>query len=244
MPNRVNRQSPGVSRGRIAEAIRHPAVRHLVQRDRQHQWWQDEDDVPDRLHDAAAIGAFIERLPCNAMLILDEAYIEFAPDDALVPFDTADARVLRMRTFSKAHGMAGARIGYVVGCAQAMIGYAKIRNHFGINRIALAGALASMRDVDFIESVQRAVAEGREDYYRLARKIGLDALRSATNFVAIDVGGGDRARRLLVALEARDVFIRMPGVEPLDRCIRASIGTPTERRRFAEVLEETLPQVN
>ena len=110
------------------------------------------------------------------------------------------------RTFSKAHGLAGARIGYCVGHRDLVTGLNKIRNHFGVSRIAQVGALASLRDPEFVARVVTEVAAGREEYARLAASLGLVALPSATNFVAIDVGGGDRARALLEELEARGVF--------------------------------------
>lgn len=191
-------------------------------------------------HDAAAVGAFIESLPEHTLLVLDEAYIEFAPADTAPPIDTRDARVVRMRTFSKAHGMAGARIGYAIAAREVVTGYDKIRNHFGVNRIAQAGALASLYDGEFVARVVAEVAAGREHYYRLAERLQLKSVPSATNFVAIDVGSGERARALLKALEAEGVFVRMPGVAPLDRCLRVSVGTAPERARFAQVFEQVV----
>ena len=84
------------------------------------------------------------------------------------------------------------------------------------------------------------VAEGREEYTALGRELGLLILPSATNFVAIDLGSGARARAAMASLLERDVFVRMPGVAPLDRCIRVTVGTPAERIRFAEVFREVL----
>lgn len=194
-------------------------------------------------HDADAVRDFIDALPERTVVIIDEAYIEFAPQSALWPISTHDPRVLRMRTFSKAHGMAGARIGYVVAHAEAITGYSKIRNHFGVSRPALAAAQASLEDDAFLQHVVAEVARGREDYYELARQHNLAYVNSATNFVAIDVGGGERARALLAALEARDVFIRMPGVAPMDRCIRVSVGLPDERAIFAERFADALKSV-
>ena len=195
-------------------------------------------------HDAARVRAFLEALPEDVVLALDEAYIEFAPAGADWPMAPDDPRVLRLRTFSKAHGMAGARVGYCVGHRDLVTGLDKVRNHFGVSRIAQAGALASLRDPEFVAGVIAEVAAGREEYARLAGSLGLVPLRSATNFVAIDVGGGDRARALLRELEARGVFVRMPGVAPLDRCIRVTVGTAPERAAFAAVLPEALAAVD
>ena len=186
-------------------------------------------------HDAPALAGFIAALPGDCVLVLDEAYGQFAPESARLAEDTDDPRVVRMHTFSKAHGMAGARIGYALAHREIVAGFNKIRNHFAVNRVAQAGALASLRDRDFVRSVVAEVAAGREAYMKLASEMGLRALESATNFVAIDAGGdGARARRLLRLLEERGVFVRMPGVAPLDRCIRVTVGTAEERALFAE----------
>ena len=189
-------------------------------------------------HDAGEVRAFIDALPGSTLLVLDEAYIEFAPASARFPIDADDPRVIRMRTFSKAHGMAGARIGYAVAPSRTIGGLGRIRNHFGVNRIAQAGALASLGDREFIASVVEEVARGRDEYHALARRLGLSSVPSATNFVAIDAGGhGARARALLARLQEEGVFVRMPGVAPLDRCIRVTVGTGEERASFARIFE-------
>ena len=82
------------------------------------------------------------------------------------------------------------------------------------------------------------VARGRNDYYALAQRLGFPTVQSATNFVAIDMGAdGDRARAVLARLQDEGVFVRMPGVAPLDRCIRVTVGTAEERVLFAEIFE-------
>ncbi len=194
------------------------------------------DNPTGSWHTAGALAAFRAALPPDALLLLDEAYGDFAPPDAIPSLPPDDPRIIRFRTFSKAHGMAGARIGYAIATPETIRTFDKIRLHFGINGVAQAGALASLADQDYLRSVVNAVAAGREEYAALARELGLVPLPSATNFVTMDVGGPERARALLAALAARDVFIRMPGAPPLDRCIRVTVGRPEERAAFAEVL--------
>jgi histidinol-phosphate aminotransferase len=109
----------------------------------------------------------------------------------------------------------------------------KVRNHFGVNRVAQAGALASLRDGEFVRSVVEQVEQGKSEYAALAQELGGKALPSATNFVAFDIGSGARALALVTALLKRGIFVRMPGVEPLDRCIRVTVGTAAERSAFA-----------
>jgi histidinol-phosphate aminotransferase len=189
------------------------------------------------------VGALVAALPQDCLLLLDEAYSDFAPAEALPPIDVTDPRALRVRTFSKAHGMAGARIGYALTTAAIIAAFDKIRLHFGVNRIGQAGALASLQDTDHLQRVVAAVADGRAEYVALARELGLTPLPSTTNFVSMDVGGVERARALVAALAERGVFIRMPGAPPLDRCVRVTVGTPEERAAFAEILRAVWPEV-
>ena len=190
---------------------------------------------------AADVQRFIDRVPEGTLLCLDEAYSEFAPDGTKPPIDVANPRVIRYRTFSKAYGMAGARIAYAVGEAGVMTAFDKIRNHFGVNLIAQAGALASLADREHLASVVAKVRVARERIATIARANALTPLPSATNFVAIDCGrDGAFARRVLAELIARDVFVRMPGVPPLDRCIRVSAGTEADLALFASALPDAL----
>lgn len=204
-------------------------------------YFANPDNPMGSWHDAATVQRLIDRVPAGSVLVLDEAYIDFAPDGTTPPIDPSDPRVMRMRTFSKAHGMAGLRIGYTIAHRDLVTGLNKIRNHFEINRLAQAAALASLEDPDFLAGVIEEVARGRAELTEAATRLGLKALPSATNFIAIDMGrDGDHARAVLKALDAAGVFVRMPGVAPLDRCIRVTVGTSEDRRIFAERLEAVL----
>lgn len=192
-------------------------------------------------HKGARINAMLDDLPPDCLLVLDEAYAEFAPADAIPTIDPEDARVIRFRTFSKAYAMAGARIGYAIGPAELIAGFDRIRNHFGINRIAQAGALAALNDQDWLDRILTEVAAARIRIGQIAQDNGLTPLPSATNFVAIDCGrDGAFARRLLAALADEGIFARMPGTAPMDRCIRVSCGPAPELAAFAEALPRAL----
>ncbi len=199
------------------------------------------DNPMGTAHDAAEIQAMINRTPEDTVLCLDEAYIEFADTDIAPAIDVSDPRVIRFRTFSKAYGMAGARIGYAVAEAGIALAFNKVRNHFGVSRIAQAGALAALRDQDYLNSVRQRVAEARIRINDIAADNGLGAVPSYTNFVAIDCGhDGDFARQVLSSLNEQDIFVRMPGVAPLNRCIRISAGTGTDLAAFADALPRAL----
>lgn len=190
-------------------------------------------------HAAAAITDMINALPEGCLLILDEAYIEFAPDGTAPPLMPDDPRLIRFRTFSKAYGMAGARVGYGIGHPDLITAFNKIRNHFGVSRISQAGALAALKDQEYLKTTVDTITASRLRIDRIARANGLSTLPSATNFVAIDCGqDGAFAKRVLEALIDLNIFVRMPFVAPQNRCIRISAG----RAQDLDLFEQALPK--
>jgi histidinol-phosphate aminotransferase len=194
-------------------------------------------------HDAEAIRDFRRRLPEGTLLVLDEAYAEFAPAGTNPPFDPEDAGVVRLRTFSKIYGLAGFRVGYAVMHPDVVTAANKIRNHFGVNRVAQAAARAALADDAYIDDVRRQIETGKQAYRAVAERHGFSAIPSDTNFVAIDVASAERGQRLLQALQDRRVFIRKPGVAPLDRCIRVTVGPEAERAIFEQAFAEAVEEV-
>lgn len=181
--------------------------------------------------------ALIDALPDGVLFCLDEAYCDTAPQSELLPIDVGNAQVLRFRTFSKAYGLAGARIGYCVGEEALIREFEKIRNHYGINRVGQIGALVALQDQHYLAEAVARIARARDIMAAIARDNGLEPLPSAANFVTIDCGrDGAFAKRVLDGVLERDVFARMPGVAPLNRCIRVSCGRDEDLAVFAEVL--------
>jgi histidinol-phosphate aminotransferase len=192
-------------------------------------------------HEGKTIRAALDALPAGALLVLDEAYVEFAPAGTTPQTDIDDPRLIRMRTFSKAYGMAGARVGYALGAPDLIAAFDKIRNHFGMSRISQAGALAALGDGTWLRHVVSEVAQARRRIAAIAAQNGLASLPSAANFVTIDCGAdGAFARRVLQALIAQDIFVRMPFVAPQDRCIRVSAGRPGDLDALQAALPEAL----
>ena len=192
-------------------------------------------------HARTIIESMVTNLPDGCLLILDEAYAQFLPPDALPRISADDRRVIRMRTFSKAYGMAGARVGYGIGAPDLITAFNKVRNHFGMARISQAGALAALADQSYLQTVIDTVAAARTRIAQIAAANGLEALPSAANFVTIDCGAdGDFARVVLSELIARGIFVRMPFVAPQDRCIRVSVGTDADLDLFEVTLPEAL----
>jgi histidinol-phosphate aminotransferase len=184
-----------------------------------------------------------DALPSGTLLLLDEAYADFVEEAELLPSHVED-RLIRTRTFSKAYGMAGARIGYAITSERNVQTLQKIRLHYGVNRNAQVGALASLADEPFRRHVISEVARAKKEYYALGRELGLAAIPSFANFVCFDLGTAERATRVMhELLEQHGVWLRKPGRPPLDRFVRVSAGTPPMREAFAAALRVVLEQL-
>ena len=194
-------------------------------------------------HDANTIGRMVDAVPDGTLLLLDEAYIDFAPEGTSPLIDPEDPRVLRFRTFSKAHGLAGARVGYAIGNSAIISAFDRVRNHFGMSKIGQAGALAALNDQAWLAHIRNEVASARDRIVQIAAQNGLTTAPSATNFVTIDCGqDGDFARKVLAGLVQQGVFVRMPFVSPQDRCVRISAGRPSDLDLFEQALPLALDQ--
>ena len=191
--------------------------------------------------DTSNLQGFLDSVPETTLVLLDEAYSETAPAEALPPLLPLRPNLLRTRTFSKAYGLAGMRVGYAIGDATMIRAFDKVRNHFGVTRMSQLAAVAALADQDYLREVVARVAEGRQRLAAIAAECGLRALPSATNFVTIDCGrDGAFALRVLERLGERGVFIRKPMAPGLDRCIRISVGRPEELDVVAEELPRAL----
>lgn len=193
-------------------------------------WWEADDVL-----------RFADALPETTLLILDEAYSETGPASALPPIDVSRANVIRMRTFSKAYGLAGIRCGYAVGDAQIIRSVEKVRNHYGVSRMAQIAGLAALADQDYLTKAVANIAAARDRISAIGRANGLTPIPSATNFVTLDCGrDGAFARKVMQELLKRDVFIRKPMVPVLDRCIRVSAGPEDQLAVFEQELPAAL----
>lgn len=193
-------------------------------------WWTGDE-----------IARMIAALPPETVLVLDEAYADTAPAGTAPPLDVANPNVIRYRTFSKAYGLAGARIGYAIASRDVIETFDKVRNHYGINRVGQIGAYHAIQDQAYLASAVAAVARARRRISDLASSNGLTAIASAASFVAIDCGrDGAFAKAVLDGLLARDVFVRKPAASGIDRCIRVSCGVDTDLDVFADEFPRAL----
>jgi histidinol-phosphate aminotransferase len=217
-----------------------PALAELAQRVRPRLVYLANPDNPSgTLAGAADVHAFLAALPPESLVVLDEAYADFVPSEDL-PEPGGDPRVVRMRTFSKAYGLAGARIGYALAARETIATLGKIRLQYGVNRTAQIGAAAALAEGDFIAGVIAEVARGRAEYAALGARLGIRTLPSVTNFVCFDLGSRERAEAMVEALLENGIFIRKPGAPPLDGFIRVTVGTAAERAVFADVFRGLL----
>ena len=195
-------------------------------------------------HSGAKIAAFAAALPSETMLILDEAYGDVALPDMLPVIDVNTSNVLRYRTFSKAYGLAGLRVGAVFGPQEVVSAFDRVRNHFEMSRMAQAAALVALADQNYLEQTINKIRKSRETIHQIARDCGLKTLPSATNFVAVDCGrDGAYAKQIMEGLIARGIFVRKPFAPILDRCIRVSCGPEPEMLLFANALHDTLVSI-
>lgn len=203
-------------------------------------YFANPDNPMGTVWPASDMQRFIDAVPDHAILMLDEAYTEFAEGNTRPALDAARRNVLRFRTFSKAYGLAGMRVGYVIGHAEVIKAFDKIRNHFGMPRLSQIAAVAALQDQAWINQVASEVKVSRQRIYEIAQACALKPIISASNFVSVDCGrDGAYARKIVDGLLQHGIFVRMPGVAPLNRCIRISCGTKEQ----LDLLAETLPKV-
>ncbi|OZA08318.1 MAG: histidinol-phosphate aminotransferase, partial [Rhodobacterales bacterium 17-64-5] len=132
-------------------------------------------------HPAAVIETMLRDLPETTLLLLDEAYADLAPPGTIPTIAPDHPQVIRLRTFSKGYGLAGARVGYALAHPGMVQAFDKVRDHFGMTRIAQAGALAALADQDWLRSVQERMGRARDRLGQIATENGLVPLPSATN---------------------------------------------------------------
>ena len=188
------------------------------------------------------LARFVNAVPADVLLALDEAYIEFLnePLDLLPEIRSgAKPNLLLMRTFSKIYGLAGTRIGYGIGHPDFIAALEKIRQPFNINSVAQAGALAALDDTKHVEKTRKINSRGLRLYARTFRKLGLEFIPSQANFILVRVGDG---QRVFAELQKLGVIVRPMGGYQLPEWVRITVGTPKENKRCLEALKTVLGQ--
>jgi len=186
------------------------------------------------------LARFVTAVPEHALLVLDEAYIDFLEEPLdLLPEIRSGSRpnLVLMRTFSKIYGLAGTRVGYGIAHPEVVAALEKIRQPFNLNAVAQAGALAALEDTKHVERTKKITARGLRFYARAFRKLGLEFVRSSANFILVRVGEG---QAIFDAMQKQGVIVRPMGGYQLPEWIRISIGTTKQNERCLEALKKAL----
>jgi len=189
---------------------------------------------------AAAIDAFLGRVPARVVVVLDEAYNEYLPPE--LRFDSTRwvrqySNVLVSRTFSKAFGLAGLRVGY--GLAQPALTdlLNRVRQPFNVNSMAQAAAVAALADDDFLARSYALNLRGMQQLTEAFLALGLEYVPSVGNFVLVKVGS---AARVYQELLKRGVIVRPVANYGLPEWLRVTVGLPEENAAFLKVLPQAL----
>ena len=184
---------------------------------------------------------FIKRVPPAVLILLDEAYIDFVEDpDCPVGTDYLEKHknLLVVRTFSKAYGLAGLRIGYGLTSPELADYLNRVRQPFNVNSLALAGALGALEDESFYQRTRRLILKGRKKLEVELQRLGLRVVPSQTNFILIEVPL--EAQSLYETMLRQGVIIRSMKSFGLDRFIRVNVGLPSENTKFLRALRLSL----
>ncbi len=185
-----------------------------------------------------------EAIAKSGLLVFDEAYHEFAAERADFPptldWVRSGEPIAVLRTFSKAYGLAGMRIGYMIGPPELVDAMNRAREPFNVNRIAQAAAIAALGDTEHIAHTVLGTRESLTRIEEACSKLGVPTLPTSANFVCVHVGGDDAyvARELL----RQGVIVRPGSVLGMPGFLRVSAGTPGETSAFLEALAHALAE--
>ncbi|MBB5447262.1 MULTISPECIES: histidinol-phosphate transaminase [unclassified Paraburkholderia] len=196
--------------------------------------------------DGPTLEAFLGKVPRHVVVVLDEAYTEYLSADKR--YDSIDwvrryPNLLVSRTFSKAFGLAGLRIGFAIAQPGLTDLLNRLRQPFNVNTLAQAAAIAALNDSAFLEKSAALNAQGYKLLTGAFDKLGLEYVPSEGNFVLVRVGGDDEAgARVNRALLKQAVIVRPVGNYGLPQWLRITIGLPEENEAFLAALEKTLAE--
>ena len=186
--------------------------------------------------------AFLEAVPKNIVVVVDEAYYEFARIEKSYPdslkWISSFPNLIVTRTFSKAYGLTGLRVGYAVASAELVKDLNKVREPFNVNSVAQVGATAALDDKKHLSRTVKMTTEGRAYLKTELQKLGFDCVDTVTNFVLADMK--QDAKKLYEALLKKGVIVRPMAAWGMNTFIRVTVGKPAENKRFLTALKETL----
>jgi len=187
---------------------------------------------------------FVRALPPDVILVVDEAYREYIPrylQPDFLRYVREGRYLLALRTFSKAYGLAGLRIGYGIGSTEMVELLNRVRQPFNVNTLAQKAALAALDDAAHLEETLRITEAGRKTMRSRLDALGLVTIPSVTNFILVNVGVEGKA--VADALLRNGVIVRSMEGYGLPTYIRVTVGTPQENSRALQALAEVLGTV-
>ncbi|PXW26639.1 histidinol-phosphate transaminase [Paraburkholderia caballeronis] len=194
--------------------------------------------------DGATLEAFIAKVPRDVVVVLDEAYTEYLAADKRydsIAWARRYPNLLVSRTFSKAYGLAGLRVGFAIAQPALTDLMNRLRQPFNVNSLAQAAAIAALGDSAFLEKSAALNAEGYRVLTGAFDRLGLEYVPSDGNFVLVRVGSDDDAgNRVNLELLKQGVIVRPVGNYGLPQWLRVTIGLPEENAAFVAALERTL----
>ncbi len=182
---------------------------------------------------------FLDQIPKDVIVALDEAYIEFAEDPAIisgVEFLDAHPLLLVLRTFSKLYGLAGLRIGYGFASAEMVNYMNRVRQPFNANSLAQAAAIAALDDTAFVDRTLRLVREGLKYLQESLDRMGFRYVPTQTNFFLIEIPEG--GKQIYERLLREGVIVRAMDSYGIENYIRINAGLMEENERFIKALKK------
>lgn len=192
----------------------------------------------------AAFEKFLETVPKHVLIILDEAYYEFVgdrydyPDSQLYRADN----VLTLRTYSKAYGLAGIRIGYGIGHESLISQLSKVKLPFEPSTPAQAAGIAALDDEEFLEKTLENNRQGLEQLYAGFDRLSVRYVRSNANFILLDMGSEAEVNRVFDTLLNQGIVVRPLRGFGLPHCLRVSVGLPEENAAFLAAFATAIGQ--
>ena len=192
---------------------------------------------------------FMDQVPEEVLVVLDEAYHEFAADLSDDYPDTAREQefdrpnLITLRSLSKAYGLAGVRTGFAVGPEELIDPLLRVKMIFEPSHLAQVAAPAAFEDDAFLDKVLKNNREGLAYYYKELERLGIRHHRSYTNFVMLEMNSGEEAEHLAQKLMERGVLVRPLGAFGRPHCIRVAVGQPEDNQAFIEHLEALVPDL-
>lgn len=186
--------------------------------------------------------AFLNQVPPNIVIIMDEAYIDFLeqPLDLIPPILSGEkSNLILLRTFSKIYGLAGLRLGYGIAHPAFITALEKIRQPFNVNSLSQAAGLAALDDTAHVQKTRQNNFLGLKFLGDALRELGVEYVPSQANFLLAKVGEG---QRVFAALQAKGIIVRPMQGYGLPEWIRISIGLPRENHRLVRALKSIVSQ--